>query len=745
MKALLEDLRSGELRIVDVPSPELRPGGMLVQTHFSAISSGTELAKLEAGDKSLLGKALARPDLVRQVLNIARLDGIKTAFQKVQARLDSLSPLGYSCSGVVLSASHETGLQPGDRVACAGAGHANHCEVNFIPRNLMARVPANVSLEAACLTTIGAVAMQGLRQAQITFGETVAVIGAGLVGVLTIQLARAAGCRVVALDTNPSRAEFAKLMGAELALIPGHPRNSAIIEAFTGRGVDVAIITASTPSTEPIEMAADLVRDRGRVVVVGDVGLGVSRRKAYAKELSITLSRSYGPGRYDPQYEEKGVDYPIGYVRWTEQRNMEAFLNFLASRAIDVSPLLKARYALQDAQKAYAHLREGGAYTAILEYPVASDSPPEVVDSRRETLATAIRSGHAGLRSRKSLAVSCIGAGGFARDVIIPYLAKAEEVTLESVATSSGITAESTRRRFGFRRAQTPAEVMQDPSTDAVFVLSRHDSHAGYVVEALRNHKPVFVEKPLAVDREQLRAIKSTFSAALDGGTVPFVMVGFNRRFAAFSTRMAEFFANRREPMLVHIRVNAGYLPAEHWTHENGGRIVGELCHFVDWARFLVNMPIERVQAAALPDGSRYHHDNVNATLHFSDGSLANLLYLANGDKAVAKEYFEVFCEGSVARLEDFRLLALTRCGKSEQFKSKRDKGHHRQLELTLSSIRSKGSAPIPFEDLVEVTETTFAIHEAIAGANMATPEVAEVALATRSTSEPVNHSSSDS
>ena len=743
MKALLEDLRSGELSIVDVPSPELRPGGMLVRTHFSAVSSGTELAKLEAGDKSLLGKALARPDLVRQVLNVARQDGIKTAFQKVQARLDSLSPLGYSCSGIVLAASHETGLQPGDRVACAGAGYANHCEVNFIPRNLTALVPANVSLESACLTTIGAVAMQGLRQAQITFGETVAVIGAGLVGVLAIQLARAAGCRVVALDTNPTRSEFARLMGADLALIPGHPRNSAIIEAFAGHGVDVAIITASTPSTEPIEMAADLVRDRGRVVVVGDVGLGVSRRKAYAKELSITLSRSYGPGRYDPQYEEKGMDYPIGYVRWTEQRNMEAFLNFLASRAIDVSPLLKARYALQDAKKAYAHLREGGAYTAILEYPVASDCPPGVAgDSRRETSVIAVHSGNSGPPASESLGVSCVGAGGFAREVIIPYLAKAEKVRLESVATSSGVTAESTRRRFGFRRAQTPAAVMQDPSTDTVFVLSRHDSHAGYVVEAMRNHKPVFVEKPLAVDREQLRAIKDTFGAMRDDGFLPFVMVGFNRRFAPFSTRIAEFFANRREPMLVHIRVNAGYLPPDHWTHENGGRIVGELCHFVDWARFLVDLPIERVQAAALPDGSRYHHDNVNATLHFPDGSLANLLYVANGDKAVSKEYFEVFCEGSVARLEDFRLLSLTRCGKTEQFKSKRDKGHHRQLELTLSSVRSNGLSPIPFEELVEVTETTFAIREAIAGTNMATPEVEEVALAARSTGEPVNDSS---
>jgi predicted dehydrogenase/threonine dehydrogenase-like Zn-dependent dehydrogenase len=722
MKALLQDSRSGQLRLVEVPQPELRPDGILVQTHFSAISSGTELAKLETGEKSLVGKALARPDLVRKVLTVAREEGVASAYRKVQSRLDSLTTLGYSCSGIVLAVGEGvTEFQPGDRVACAGAGFANHCEVNYIPRNLAVRVPAEVPLEAACLTTIGAIAMQGLRQSQIVFGETVAVIGAGLVGVLTIQLARAAGCRVIALDIDARRAEFARTMGAHLALVAGDPSNAALVEEYTGHGADVVVITASTPSSEPIELAADLIRDRGRIVVVGDVGLGVSRRKAYAKELAVVLSRSYGPGRYDVQYEEKGIDYPIGYIRWTEQRNMQAFVNFLATRAIDVTPLLQIRHPLTGAEKAYSQLRDQGGYTAIIEFSpqdsVSSGAPATV---RPEVSRSSVA---------ERLSVSCIGAGSFASDVIFPYLSADRGVSLESVATSSGVSAESARARFGFARTQTPAQVLQDPATDLVFVLSRHDSHARYVIEALSQHKPVFVEKPLACNRQQLAEIQSAYKAEERGGS-PFVTVGFNRRFAPLTKELRHFFGGRREPLMVHIRVNAGHIPPEHWTHEAGGRIVGEFCHFVDWARFVVGSPIKTVQAAALPNGTRYRRDNVTVTLRFQDGSIANLLYLANGDKTVAKEYFEVFCEGSIARLEDFRILSMTRNGKTERIKLKRDKGHRPQLELTLEAVRSGRRAPISFQELVEVTEATLAIHEAIANDEIVTSGTEVAALA---------------
>lgn len=708
MRAILEDLRSGRVAACEVPAPELRSGGVLVRTAFSAISAGTERAKIEAGEKSLLGKAMARPDLVKQVMDFARNEGIKAAYQKVQSRLEALSPLGYSCSGIVIAAGEGVQeFQPGDRVACAGGGYANHSEINFVPRNLVARVPEGVPLDAAALTTIGAIALQGLRQAQVSFGDNVAVIGAGLVGVLTMQLAKAAGCRVLAIDLSSQRVERAKQLGADLCLSSEDRDTPRAVKEFTRYGADVAIITAATRSNEPIELAAEIVRDRGRIVIVGDVGLGVSRHNPYHKELSISLSRSYGPGRYDPQYEEEGVDYPVGYVRWTEKRNMEAFLQALASGSLAIASLIERRFPVDEGDKAYAHLRESGAYTVLIEYPgvtakqASQPSTPPVLRSR----------------TSEGLRVGCVGAGSFAKSVIFPALRNTRGVVLQSVATASGIAAQSAVKTFGFLRAQTPTDLLQDPDTDAVFVLSRHDSHAQYVVAALANHKGVFVEKPLAVTLEQLEEIRCAFEAERDKGNAPFVMVGFNRRFAPMTVKLRQFFAARQEPMMVHARVNAGYLPPDHWTQHkgDGGRVVGELCHFVDWARFVVGSAIQTVTAGALPDGSRYNRDNVAVRLQFRDGSIANLLYLANGDKAVPKEYFEVFCEGGVAILDDFCRLALTRDGKTSSEKGRRDKGHNRELELTLKALQQSAASPIPFEELVEVSEACLAIHQSIA------------------------------
>jgi predicted dehydrogenase/threonine dehydrogenase-like Zn-dependent dehydrogenase len=710
MRTILEDMRSGEVIACEVPGPELRPGGILVRTAFSAISAGTERAKLEQGEKSLLGKAIARPDLVRQVVDFARNEGITAAYQRVRSRLDSLSPLGYSCSGTVIATAEDVQeFRSGDRVACAGGGYASHSEINFVPRNLAARVPEGVPLDAAALTTIGSIALQGLRQAQVSFGETVAVIGAGLVGVLTMQLAKAAGCRVIAIDLSTERVERAKCLGADLGLLSQDGGTPLAVKEFTHYGADVAIITAATPSTEPIELAASIARDRGRIVVVGDVGLGVSRHHPYLKELSITLSRSYGPGRYDPQYEEEGFDYPIGYVRWTEKRNMEAFLRSIATGGINVAPLIEHRYPVDQGDKAYADLRESGAYTVLIEYPGAlPDKAPEAHASRKTAPAP---------HALEGFKIGCIGAGGFARNIIFPALRKAKGVVLHSVATASGITAQSAAKSFGFSSAQTPADLLLDQNTNAVFVLSRHDSHAQYVVAALRSHKPVFVEKPLASTEEQLGEIRFTYEAEREKGNNPFVMVGFNRRFAPLTVRLHEFFSKRQESMMVHIRVNAGYLPIDHWTQKrgDGGRIVGELCHFVDWARSVVASPIETISACALPDGSRYNRDNVTVNLSFRDGSIANLLYLANGDKSTPKEYFEVFCGGGVAILNDFCDLKLTRNGKTSAWKARRDKGHKREMELTLDAIQYSAASPIAFDELVEVSEACIAIHRAIA------------------------------
>ena len=705
MRALLEDMKSGRVAAYDVPAPELQPGGILVRTAFSAISSGTEKAAVEAGRKSLLGKAMARPDLVKQVMEYAQSNGIAAARQKVQARLETLSPLGYSCSGLVLEAS-AAGFQPGDRVACAGGGYASHCEINFVPANLAVLVPDNVDLPAASLTTIGAIAVQGVRQANVTFGETVAVIGVGLVGVLATQVLRAAGCRVIAIDVSGDRAAQATSFGAHLGLSTSDPGLAGAVASFSRYGVDAALITAATKSADPLELAATLLRDRGRISVIGDVGMGVSRANMYRKEISLAMSRSYGPGRYDPQYEEGGQDYPIGFVRWTEGRNMEAFLDLLSSGSLHVEPLLAHRFPVEEGGKAYAAV-VGGAYTAIIDYHAAGDM---------RTAAKAPSPIAVQTPQKEQVRVGCIGAGGFARGIIFPHLCSSAGVVLESVATSTGAAAVSASTGFGFNHAQSPSELLDNPNLDAVFILTRHNSHAAYVKSALERGKRVFVEKPLAINREQLEMVRTAYAKAMAEGRSPFLMVGFNRRFSPLTEKLKNFFGSRTEPMLVHIRCNAGFIDRNSWVQdpENGGRIVGELCHFIDWARAVVGCPMQRVTAAALPDAGRYNRDNVTVTISFEDGSVANLVYVANGDRAVAKEYFEVFCGNSVARIDDFKTVYLSRGGKTETVKGKQDKGHRRELELTVDAMKQGKEAPISFAELIEVTEATFAVEEAI-------------------------------
>ena len=691
MRALLEDMKTGQIAAFDVPAPELQAGGILVRTAFSAISAGTEKASLATARKSLLGKALARPDLVKQVVAYARSNGIRAAHQKVQARLETLAALGYSCSGYVIEAgSGTTGFRPGDRVACGGAGYASHSEINFVPANLAVLIPENVSLEAASLSTIGAIAVQGVRQANVTFGETVAVIGVGLVGVLTIQVLRAAGCRVIAIDLSPQRAAHATSLGAHLGLATSDPGLEAAVASFSRYGVDAALITAATKSADPLELAARLLRDRGRISVIGDVGMGVSRANMYGKEISLAMSRSYGPGRYDANYEEGGQDYPVGFVRWTENRNMEAFLDLLSTGSLQVEALLAHRFPVEEGGKAYAAV-EAGAYTGILDYGVGADPHPA---AKIPLPARAVQP-----TPKDKLRVGCIGAGAFARGIIFPHLRSSAGVIMESVATSTGAAAESARSGFGFALAATPSELLASPSVDAVFILTRHDSHSGYVINALQRGKPVFVEKPLATAHEQLEMVQTAYAEALARGQFPFVMVGFNRRFSPLTERLMAFFASRSEPMMVHIRCNAGFLPKSSWVQdsENGGRIIGELCHFVDWARAVVGCPMQTLTAAALPDAGRFNRDNLTATISFTDGSIANLVYVANGDTAVGKEYFEVFCGSSVARLNDFDTLSLTRNGKTKTVRGKRDKGHRREMELTVEAMTQGKEAPNPF------------------------------------------------
>lgn len=707
MRAILTNSNSGEIAVHDVPPPELQPQGILVQTHFSVISSGTERASLKTAEKSLIGKALARPDLTQQVLDYARSNGIMAAYQKVKAKLESLNAIGYSCSGVVLEVGSEvTEFRPGDRVACGGVGHASHCEINYVPRNLAARVPESVPLEQAALTTIGAIAVQGLRQSQVTFGETVVVIGAGLLGVLSMQLARAAGCRVIAIDLNPERVARAAELGAHAAFVADDPRLLELVMGFSRYGADAALLTAAAPSSSaPLQMATTLLRDRGRAVIVGDVALGIHRSALFSKELSVFISRSYGPGRYDPEYEEKGHDYPIGYVRWTEKRNMESFLDLIESGSLNVAPLLQKQCSVEEAVEAYASVKESRAYTTLIRYPLGAGGKAGAAAGAAAPVPG---------RMKNSLRIGSVGAGAFARGMIFPILRKVPRTIFEAVATASGVAAESARKTDAFHRALSPPELIADPNVDSVFVLSHHDSHARYVIDALMQKKPVFVEKPLCIETAELRAIQGAYDQQTREGGAPFVMAGFNRRFAPMTRKIIDFFAGRREPMALHIRINAGYVPRDHWAQDSGGRIIGEGCHFVDWARAVVGRPITGVRSAALPNGTRYNQDNVSATLLFEDGSIANMLYLANGDKPVSKEVFEVFCEGSVARLDDFRSLELVRKGKTSKTSSAQDKGHRRELELTVNAMRSGQPSPIAFNELVEVTDATFRIVQGL-------------------------------
>ena len=701
MRTIAADLKTGKVGIFDVPEPELRAGGVLVRTEFSAISSGTERNTIDTSKKSLLGKALARPDLVKQVVESAKANGVLVAYQKVRARLDSFSSLGYSSSGTILAvADGISEFMPGDRVACAGAGYAGHSEVNFVPTNLVVKVPATVPMDAASLTTIGSIAMQGLRQGTVALGETVLVVGTGLLGVLAIQLARSAGCRVIAVDRDTVRVAKSLEFGAQLALNSDDPSLHGRIQEFSKYGPDVAIITAASNSVEPVELAAKVLRDRGRIIVLGAVPLGVSREIMYRKELSLILSRSYGPGRYDPNYEESGNDYPVGYVRWTERRNMESFLDLLAAGTVKVESLLGLRYDINHGIEAYDEIERSGAYTGVISYASPNSKLPAIATTSLGPSRIV----------PDTFRVGCIGAGNFARSVIFPALQKVDKICLQSIGSANGLSAMAAQRTFGFKESLQPSQVLSSAEVDAVFVLSQHDTHARYVVAALNNQKPVFVEKPLAIHRDELSAIRDTYQEQIKLGNSPFVMVGFNRRFAPATKRVRDFYSGRLEAMVVNIRVNAGYLARDHWTQQklNGGRIIGEACHFVDWARAVIDVPILRVYASATPDAARYNRDNIVLTLSFADGSIANILYLANGDRSLGKELYEVFCEGAVARIEDFRRLEFYRGGKRQIEKLDGDKGHKEEILLTATAMQKQTSAPISFPELAEVCDAVF-------------------------------------
>lgn len=721
MKSIVQNYGKGELAVTEVPIPALQPGGILVRNTVSLISAGTEKLMVDLAQKSLAGKAKDRPDLVRKVLDKVRKDGLLATIETVRSRLDAPIPLGYSCAGTVVAVGSEAGtFQVGDTVACAGAGYANHAEMVFVPKHLAVKVPAGVSAEQACFTTVGAIALQGLRLARPELGETVAVIGLGLVGLLAAQLARAAGCRVIGMDLSPERCRLARDLGIDDTVTDGDALAERCRRLTADHGADKVIVAASTKSSEPVALAGQIARQQGIVAVVGAVGMDIPRQPYYDKELVLRVSRSYGAGRYDPEYEEKGRDYPIGYVRWTENRNMEAFVQQLASGAVQTEPLISHRFDIDLADQAYALISGQGQepYLGILlNYPQApDDATGEVMASRIDLSSAAGRAGDAA----DTVRFGVIGAGQFAGGVLIPALDALPKVRLVGVATATGIKAQHVAKKHGFDFATTAgSEVLGHADIDAVLIATRHHLHAPQVLDALAACKHVFVEKPLCLHRHELSDIVAARQRLEAADGAPLLMVGFNRRFAPMAQRLRRHFQGVDEPLVMQYRVNAGYIPLDHWTQDleiGGGRILGEVCHFVDFLTFLSGALPVAVQAQAANNGARYRDDNLVATVTMDDGSVGSVVYVANGANGLAKERIEASGGGRSAVLDNFRRLELYDGGRRrvETARWRQDKGHRDQLAAFVDAVRTGGPAPIPWPEILRVSETTFDLVDAL-------------------------------
>ncbi len=709
MKQLLQNLKNGQTSVADVPVPAPQAGQALVKTAASLVSAGTERMVVEFAEKSLVGKARSRPDLVRQVLEKARREGLVPTIQAAFNRLDQPMALGYSSAGTIVALGEGLdGFQVGQRVACAGGGYAVHAEYNVVPRNLLTPLPAGVDFESAAFTTLGAIALHGFRLAEPQVGEHVAVIGLGLLGLLAGQIAAAAGCRVLGVDTDPRRVSTGASFGLSTC---SREQAEETAQAFTANcGFDAVLICADTPSNDPVELAGSIARDRARVVATGAVGLTFPRKIYYEKEISFINSRSYGPGRYDPSYEESGRDYPIGYVRWTEGRNFETVVGMLASGRLNVRPLITHRFPIEQAAEAYEVItgkKEEPFLGVLLTYPETGTSAP----GSRVDFPSAIKPGP---EKRGSLKLGILGAGLFANATLLPAIHKNKDIQMVGIASAGGLHAQHSGKKFGFAYATSSAEeILNDPAINTVAILTRHDCHAELVLKALQAGKHTFVEKPLAINREQLADIEEALHAAPG----IFLTVGFNRRFAPLAQQLKAHFTRRSEALFMHYRVNAGYLPLSHWLHEpaiGGGRIIGEVCHFVDFLTFLVGAAPLSVSAHALPGNGKYREDNVSMTFTFRDGSVGVVDYLANGDKSYPKERVEVFCGGRIAVLDDFRTLETVKDGRRKLVKHSQDKGWYHEWAAFAGAIRAGGPPPIPYEQLIGVTGATFAAVESL-------------------------------
>jgi predicted dehydrogenase/threonine dehydrogenase-like Zn-dependent dehydrogenase len=713
MRQVTQNYKTGEIKLEQVQQPQLKAGGVLVRTHFSVVSTGTEGMKVREGKLSYLGKARARPDQVKKVLQTLRQQGLRATYEKVMNKLDSLTPLGYSLAGEVIAVGAEAGeFHVGQRVACAGAGYANHAEVNYIPKNLVVPVPANVSLKEAAFATVGAIAMQGFRQGQMQLGETACVIGLGLLGQLLVQILRSAGIHVIGIDLVKERCALAEKLGAHAAMTPEDPGLESAIKRLTGGyGVDCIFIAAGGSSNAATELAVAIARDRATVVDVGKTRLDLPWNDYYMKELNVRFSRSYGPGRYDPMYEERGVDYPIGYVRWTEKRNLSSFLQLIADRKVTVEPIVSAVHPFSEAERIYSEIGQGGGDLLGVVFEYEHERELE----QRAAIALPSRAVPRKV-SVDRLRIGLIGAGNYASSMLLPHLRQDRQVELVAVATTTGLSAQNAQRKFGFTYATTRHEdILEDPNIDAVVVATRHSSHARLAAQALRSGKATYVEKPLGLSVGDLALVKQ----AIEESGNDRLLVGFNRRFSPIVQALAQRFGGSRTPLIVHYRVHAGQLEKGSWylDQTEGTRFAGEAGHFFDVVSYVCGARPATVTASTLRPEMPTADDmeNVVATVQFENGSLGTVSYLTQGSAAVPKESIEVFGGGVTAQIENFESLRFfEKDGKVRRVSMPVDKGQKNEMGTFVRCAAGAGAMPITVESLFDTSLTTLAVAESI-------------------------------
>jgi predicted dehydrogenase/threonine dehydrogenase-like Zn-dependent dehydrogenase len=711
MKQLLQNMNDGKAEVADIPVPVVKPGYVLVRNRASVVSAGTERMIVSFAEKSLLGKAKSRPDLMKQVVDKAKREGVIPTLQSAFNRLDQPMALGYSCAGIVEEVGADVQeFRPGMRVACAGGGFATHSEYVLIPKNLLVEFSNKLSFEEAAFATLGAIALQGFRLANPQVGERIAVIGLGLLGLLMVEIGLTAGCSVFGIDLDEKRVKIANELGANAVL-----RENAVNQAqiFThNKGFDSVFICADSKSNDPVELAGVISRDKGVVVAVGAVGLEIPRKNYYEKEISFLISRSYGPGRYDQQYEESGVDYPFGYVRWTEGRNLKAVIEMIENGKMQVVSFITHRFPINEGIKAYDTITgktDEDFLGVILEYPDAQSQEISEGGLHKVDL------NYYGEITPTDVNLGVLGAGLYASAVFLPVINKVGQVKKIGICSAKGLNARHAAKKNGYSFACTDEdELLESKDINSIVILTRHQDHARQVIKALNSIKHVYCEKPLAIDRVALDKVSQAVSQSRTH-----LMVGFNRRFAPLVVTLKEFLSSNIEPMHIHYRVNAGLIPLDHWLHDpdqGGGRIVGESCHFIDLLVFLTGeLPIS-VRTFGLPDLGKYKEDNLSIVITFENGSIGVIDYLANGDKSVPKENIEVFAGGKVARIDDFRKITLVENGKSTVRKSnfRQDKGHQASWQAFVNAVKHGSDSPIPFNEICQVTLTSFAAVQSL-------------------------------